>query len=63
MTQVAKSTEHRRKPEWLRVRLPGGERYQKIRSQLRALSICIPCAKRLAALTSVNAGPKGLQLS
>ena len=33
----------RKKPEWLRVRLPGGERYQRIRERFRALDLHTVC--------------------
>jgi lipoic acid synthetase len=33
----------RKKPEWLRVRLPGGERYQRLRERFRALDLHTVC--------------------
>jgi lipoic acid synthetase len=39
MTEVAKQ----RKPEWLKVRLPGGERYQRLKETFRTLDLHTVC--------------------
>ncbi|MGH9375329.1 MAG: lipoyl synthase [Terriglobia bacterium] len=43
LIQIAPSAPRLRKPEWLKVRLPGGENYSELRSLMRDLSLHTVC--------------------
>ena len=62
-SQKPQATKERvKKPQWLRVKLPTGEKYKSVRGLVDNTSYT-PFANLAIAPTWVNAGVKGLQRS